>query len=275
MAECKACQMTFGRRSNLRRHQRTSCPAHGNRRDEECRYCGATFYRRDVCQRHERRCREVGRERDQSDRAHVEPHQPEAASSTSQHHTEAGPAVDSDVLEVHTDPNDALAIEVSGRREQGIQADLPFRGHGPSILVRRGEIIVVRGRRYRMARDSCIPIEDDEAHVESRASQTTETSGLDFHERWSLRSTSVGFDTEGNSLARTEVTHTFSCPTRVLQTYGGPYNQFYVPPVYAHQPAFGGIVPPGARPPPRYPMNNAAGWENFFEQRTERHAEGL
>lgn len=85
----------------------------------------------------------------------------------------------------------------------------------------------------------------------------------------------VGFNKEGNHLPHTDVTHTFSCPTRVRQMYGGPYNQFNVPPEYAPHPAFGGIIPPGARPPPRFQTDNPTAWERFFEHQMERHADRL
>ncbi|KAJ8038902.1 hypothetical protein HOLleu_16462 [Holothuria leucospilota] len=196
-----------------------------------------------------------------------------SGSSPGQHHTDAGPLLD--IIDVHPDRSDTPARELSGREDRGTQADLPSRGHNGGIMVRRGDVIVMGRRRYRMTSDFRIPMEADVDNTESVASQTTETSGLNFHERWSLHNSTVGFDTDGNHLARIEVTHTFSCPTRVLQMYGGPYNQFYVPTEYAPNLAFGGIIPPGARPPLRFPTNNPAAWEDFFERHMERHAEGL
>ena len=111
--------------------------------------------------------------------------------------------------------------------------------------------------------------------TEEEAVQTDETSGLDFTERWSMSNTLIGFDTEGNPLTRSQVTHVFNCPVRTLRTYRGPYNQFFVPPQYAQHTPFGGIIPPGAPLPPRFPMTNPGAYEGIFRRETERHARGM
>ncbi|KAJ8033982.1 hypothetical protein HOLleu_24384 [Holothuria leucospilota] len=269
MYECRACNLTFRRSSNLRRHQRTSCPSFGHQRTEVYSGCGGQFYRRDVRQRHEGRCRGTGREHDQTERVRTRALQSEAP--VGQHQTESAPDA---ILEVFVDPTEDLALEMQNRRQASTQTSAENSPPG-NLHLRRGEQVLVRGRSYTLPTDCLMCVAPDDITLTEQATQTTETSGLDFNERWSLRTTLVGFDTEGNPLSRSEVRHEYSCPVRTLRSYGGPYNQFFVPPEYAPHPPFGGIIPPGASLPPRPPMANQRGYEKMFRRETERHARGL
>ncbi|PIK46600.1 hypothetical protein BSL78_16533 [Apostichopus japonicus] len=264
MFKCNPCKKTFVRERFLKRHLATTCPSMGHEKTEKCSNCGAGFFREDVRRRHEITCREAAKENVQSAHCSRRVHRPDLPCS-SRH----PPVVD--ILDINVDSAEDLALELTGRTNREVQTEEQIQGN---LQLDKGEVIRVRGQLYRLRRAATLFAVREEGPT-STPTQTEETTGLDFRERWSLRNVSLGVDSEGNALSRTEVTHSYSCPVRDLQTYGGPYRQFYVPPVYAPYPAYGGIVPPGAAHPPRMPMNNPAGWENFLQRETQRHTEGL
>ncbi|KAJ8021449.1 Retroviral-like aspartic protease 1 [Holothuria leucospilota] len=281
MYRCEPCNLTFNRRSNYRRHRNTSCPSSGNVRAENCRFCGSAFYRREIRIRHERFCRGISPagERHPTEPAHHRSHPTEATGRS----TTTRPR-DDPVIEVSVDSSEDLAMEAAGRADVAIQAterrgqaDVETQtGHRHSLetlTLNGGDVITIRGRRYIVGEATRITVESA-IEDPSTSAQTEETHVLDFHERWNVETTQLGFDTTGHPLSRTRVTHTFECPVRSLRTYGGPLNQFFVPPAYSDSCAYGGIIPPGAPPPPRFPPGDQQAYQTFFEEETRRHAQG-
>ncbi|KAJ8031142.1 hypothetical protein HOLleu_27780 [Holothuria leucospilota] len=210
MYKCRACNLTFHHSSNLRRHQRTSCPSFGHQRTEVCNGCGGLFYRHNVRQRHEKRCtRGTGSEHDHTERVRTWALKPEA--SVDQHQSEAAPHASE--VQVHIDLTEDLAPEAQNRRQASTQTPSEGSGQG-NLPLRRGEHLTIREQRKTLLRDCMICAVPETSIFTEQATQFTETSGLDINERWSLHTTLVGFNTEGNPLSRSEVIHVYSCSVR-------------------------------------------------------------